>query len=549
LTPTLAEPRPAPPPPRPLHPAPCTLHPRLETLLVALLILAYLAIQLPTLTRFPPVNNDEGREANLYWVAAGIDPAAQRMNAYRSSGTWGTGGLQGATTALLFRMGHHGLLPGSLVFQARLTSLLWGAILLAAVYWLGRWYWGRAVGLAATVLFAVSEPFLLATHTLRPDLQAIALVLWAVAAVEYHLVSGRRWPAVAAGVLLILAFDNHMFTLGLSSMVLAVPIVRHGRQILRRPAVWLIAAGVGLGLLYYTAVRILPDPAGWFTAARYWMGIDKGPPALSQDSGGLLGLLKAELLRYADHFGASPAGVEEWPELLLLLFGLLFGGWRAIRGSRAERTLLLGLALTAVFFVLVVKTKSRYYMIDTYPVHILLTAAALHEAAMLAARRLPRPAPRSGSLPRPATAHALLAALVLLALAWPLKFEERAWDKYVRASKYRAGQEYYELTRELDQLAGPNARIMAPPLYWFGLGHHQFVDIFVFERVKKQFGESPADFLAATQPDFVIADAKIATDRTIERELYRALDDRARYELIRRHKSYGDVAIYRLTWP
>jgi hypothetical protein len=90
---------------------------------------------------------------------------------------------------------------------------------------------------------------------------------------------------------------------------------------------------------------------------------------------------------------------------------------------------------------------------------------------------------------------------------------------------------------------------MAPPLYWFGLRHHEFTDIFVYERVRKQFGESPAEFLVATRPDFVITDAKIATERTIERELYRALDERARYELIVRHKNYGDVAVYRLTWP
>ena len=533
LTTTIAD-RPAAARPRPLLPPRFTLHPWLETALVAGLILLYLAIQLPTLTRFPPLNNDEGREANLYWVASGIEPGAQRMNAYRNSNAWGTGGLQGATTALIFRVFALVPLDTTLVFQARLTSLLWGALLLGAVYWLGRWYWGRAVGLAAVVLLAVSDPFLLATHTLRPDLQAITLVLLAIAAVEYHLASGRRWPAVTAGVLLILAFDNHMFTLGMASMVAAVPLVAYGRHVLHRPAVWLIAAGVGLGLVYYLAVRILPDPAGWFTAARYWMGVDKQPPVADSASGGILGLLRAELLRYADYFGVSPAGIEEWPELLLLLFGLALAAWRALRGSRADRTILLGLALTAVFFVFVVKTKSRYYMLDTYPLHILLVARGLEQA--------------TERLRRPPLARAALTGLVLLAVIWPLKFEDRAWDKYVRATRYRAGQEYYELTRRLDQLAGPNARILAPPLYWFGLRQHQFTDIFVYERVRKQFGESPAEFLAAVRPDIVITDAKIATDRAIERELYRALDERAPYDLIVRHKNYGDVAIYRLNW-
>ena len=37
--------------------------------------------------------------------------------------------------------------------------------------------------------------------------------------------------------------------------------------------------------------------------------------------------------------------------------------------------------------------------------------------------------------------------------------------------------------------------------------------------------------------------------RRVERLLYNELDARATYELIVRHKNYGDVAVYRLTWP
>jgi hypothetical protein len=316
--------------------------------------------------------------------------------------------------------------------------------------------------------------------------------------------------------------------------------------VLWRPAVWLILAGVGLGLVYYAAVRILPDAQGWWTAASYWMLRDKRPPVMGGEGSGaaggllgtLLGLVSAEVGRYADYFGASRAGVEEWPELLLLLSGLALGAWRALRGSRPDRTLLLGLLATGLFFVLAMKTKSRYYTIDTYPLHILLVAASLQEVAGGLARFVSAP------LAPPLA----LAGLVGLTLVGPLKLDDRAWDKYARATRYRSGQEYYELTARLNQLAGPNAKIMAPPLYWFGLKDHEFTDIFVYERVRKQRGETADQFLETVRPDFVITDAKIATDRTTERELFRALDARAPYELIVRHKNFGDVAIYRLTW-
>jgi 4-amino-4-deoxy-L-arabinose transferase-like glycosyltransferase len=496
------------------------------------LILLYLGLMLSSLDNWPPLNNDEGREANLSWVASGLEPGAERMNAYRGYPTWGTGGLQGATTVGLFH------LFGLGVFQARLTSLLWAGLLLGVVYWLGRHWWGRPVGLAALALLAVSDPLLLSSHILRPDIQVITLVMLALALVEYSLDRGRGWPPVLAGVLLGLSFDTHMNTAGLLPVVAAAPLTRYGWRVWRQPAVWQLAGGIGLAAIYYAAVRIVPDPSGYFTAFRYWVGVDKAPPLTRGESGGLLGQLQAEALRYADYFGLSPGGLEEPGELLLIAFGLGFGLWRALRGARPERVLLLGLLGVQLFFILLVSTKSRYYMLLTYPQLLLLVAAGLWWIAS----RLPIRAADNR------LAYAALAGLVLFCASFPLKTEERAWDKFVRASRYRAGQDYYALTARLEELAGPEARILAPPLYWFGLQGHEFVDIFVYERVKRQHGQTAEEFLAAIRPDFVIADGNIATSKQLERELYRALDQRARYELIVRHKNYGDVAIYRLNW-
>ena len=48
------------------------------------------------------------------------------------------------------------------------------------------------------------------------------------------------------------------------------------------------------------------------------------------------------------------------------------------------------------------------------------------------------------------------------------KAEDRAWENYIRARRYRAGQEYTQLTARLHELAGPGASILAPPVYWIG---------------------------------------------------------------------------------
>jgi hypothetical protein len=384
-------------------------------------------------------------------------------------------------------------------------------------------------------MLAVSDPFLLSTHVLRPDIQIVTLALLALALVEFGLASGRAWPPLLAGVLLGLSFDTHMNTVGLMPIVGLAPLLRHGRGAFRRRDLWLIGAGLGLAAAYYLLVRVIPDPGGYVAAASYWIGVDKTPPVADEGgSGGVLGLLHLEFLRFADYFGLSPEGLEEPAELGLLLVALVAGSVRALRGSLPDRTLLLGLLLTALFFVFAVKTKSRYYMVLTYPLYALLVARLLLDSVRW--------------VRRPRMAQAVLVGLTVLMLAWPLKFYDRTWDKYIRGHRYREGQDYYLLTSRLESLAGADSKVLAPPVYWFGLMEHPFTDIFVFERVRKQYGESAAEFLEKVRPDFIVTDAKIATDRAIERELYRAIEERAGRELVVRHKNFGDVAVYRLRW-
>lgn len=518
----------------------------LDALIVAL-IAAYIVALMPGLTRWPALINDEGREANLFWVLSGVDPAAARMNAHRGFPTWGNGGIQAWTAAAIFRVAGMG------VFQARLTSLLWAGALLIVTYALGRFYWRRAAGLVAVVMLAVSDPFLVSSHTLRPDIQVATLVLLAVLLTELAVLRSQpRW-ALLAGLALGLAVDAHPNALAFMPLVGLVLVMRQGWRFWREPHVRLLAAGLALAALQYFLIRVVPDPAGYLAGFRYWVGVDKLPPSARGDSGGVLTALANELARYWDYFGEEPL------ELALVLVGLAAGLWWAIRGERTARILVLGLIAVFAFFVVAVSTKSKYYMLLTYPLYMLLVARVLERLAAAASRWTEDRGPGTGygrprfglpsSVLGPRSVHAAtLIALLALAAYFPLKVEDRAWENYIRARRYRAGQEYTQLTDRLQALAGPEARILAPPVYWVGLRDHPYVDIYVFERLNKQLGMTPAQFLEETRPDFVITDAKIATDRRIERLLYNELDARAQRQLIVRHKNYGDVAVYQLRW-
>jgi 4-amino-4-deoxy-L-arabinose transferase-like glycosyltransferase len=500
--------------------------------IVVVLILAYVVALIPGLTRWPPLINDEGREANIFWSATGIDPSAERMNAHRGFPTWGNGGIQGFTAGLIFRA------LGVSVFSARFTSLVWAAGLLLATYALGRYYWGRAAGLAAIALLAVSDAFLVSSHTLRPDVEVITLVLAAVLLAEIGVKRDQpRW-LLPAGYLLGLGFDVHPNTLGLMPMMGAVLLVRQGWGFWRRPHLRFLIGGLILAALQYLLFRFVPDPGGFMAGLRYWVGVDKAPPAGRAGGGGLGTLISNELARYWDYFGEEPL------ELALVLAGLLAGLWWAIRGDRGSRVILLGLLAAFVFFTVAVSTKSKYYMLLTYPFYMLFVGRLIKECSFgLIGAFVQSAAGRSFI-----AASAIFVALISLAAYYPLKVEDRAWENYIRARRYRAGQEYTQLTARLDELAGPGARIVAPPVYWIGLKEHPYTDIYVFERLSRQMNMTPAQFLEETRPDIVITDAKIATDRRVERLLYNELDSRSKFELVVRHKNYGDVAIYRLKW-
>jgi hypothetical protein len=398
---------------------------------------------------------------------------------------------------------------------------------------------------------AVSSPFLVATHTLRPDVQVVTMVLGALLLAERSADPERGRPivwAALAGLLLGLVVDTHPNGAAFFPLVgLVFPLRLGWRVFLRRRVSWAFIVGMLAAAAYYLAVRFVPDPAGFTDALGYWVGVDKALPAARSGGGGLPARLGAMLLneglRYWDYFGEEPL------ELAVVLLGLVGGLWMAIRGSYPARLFWLGLLFACAFFVVAVSTKSKYYMLLTYPLYMLLLAGVLAQIGVwIAARAVPSPGERP-RMQRRAIAGGVLAACVAVVMLWPMKLDERAWDNYIRARRYREGQEYLQLTSRLSELAGPGARILAPPVYWIGLQDHPYADIYVFERVERQYAMSPAQFLDEIRPDLVITDAKIATDRRVERLLYDELDARARYELVVRHKNYGDVAVYRLTWP
>ena len=443
-------------------------------LVAFLAIIAFLAANVPYLEAWPTAHNDEGRELNAFWVAAGVDPQARGLDPEFGRDPLYKGGLQGLSVGLMLRVAGLGLLQG------RLVSLAWGGLLLALAFLVGRRLYGPTGGAVAAICLAVSRPFLVAAHMVRPDI-VLAAMLAAACYLALRGVQERAgWANLGAGLVLGLALDVHLNALAFMPLVgLIYPA--HLRGFWRERATRLFVVGGVLGALYYALVRVAPDASGFARSGSFWIGVDKRPPILS---GNLPWMLTSELGRFQGYFSE-----ERLPELVLLAAVVLLAAGRAIH-RRYLDPLLLGLITAFVLFVTIVSSKSEFYIVLFYPWLALLLAGSV---VWLAGR-----ARRAGPL------------VVLLALAAipPLFGLSDSWDHLVRGPDRFAERGYSALIDEIRPVVPAGASILGPPLYWIGLSDHPYTDYYVWERLRAERREHFDSYAARLKPNILVLDAK-----------------------------------------
>ena len=477
-------------------------------------IVAYLLANVPFLVAWPAVNGDEGREMNAFWVASGIDPSARTLDPLFHRDPLYKGGLQGLSTALSFRLFGFGL------FQGRVVSLLWGGLLLWFTFLAGRRLYGPGAAAIAVLFLAVSQPFLTASHIVRPDIVVAALVMAAVYCALRGLQEGGAVWHVISGLLLGLSLDVHPNTLAFVPTVGLCYLARSGRRVLQAREAWLFVGGLVVGVVYYVTVRVLPDPRLYAEAFSYWVGVDKRPPAVSS---GAFQALQAELWRWNQYF------TNRLAELFLLSVGVVAAVWRLARVRRLD-PLLGGLLAAFVIFVLLVSSKTEFYLILFFPLLVLLLAAAVGEVGSnLVGARLP--------------AVALLVVLAVSAMG----FEDNFRDVIEAASNFRE-RDYGVLSAQLQGEIPAGSRVVAPPTYWIGLArppyYLEYVDFYVWERVRRERNVTWPQFLRDVEPEYVILDVKAKYDVT--RSTPRFMEDNAELVAQIRHVNYGRVEVWKM---
>ncbi|MCC7372239.1 MAG: glycosyltransferase family 39 protein [Chloroflexi bacterium] len=486
---------------------------RSDWLLVGAIVI-YLCANLPYLVSWPAVNGDEGREANAFWVASGVDPSAQTLDPVFKHDPLYKGGLQQFTVGLSFRVFGLGL------WQGRLVHLIWGGLLLIAVFLAGRRLYGPTAGAVAVLFLALSQPWLVSAHIIRPDIVVATLTMAAVYCALRNVQDGGRGWSLLAGLLMGLSFDVHPNSLAFMPMVGFVYLAKYGwRGVLKRDA-WLYVAGIGLGAVYYIVIRIAPDPVHFLDAFQYWIGVDKRPPALATRGGSPL---DAELGRWTQYLG------HRWMEGALLGLGVLTAAIRMIRQKRLD-PLLVGWLVSLVVFTILVSSKTEFYMILFFPMLILMVAAAIGDVfEHLGGSRV------------------VASALVVLLAVGVMGFEDNFRDITQAASNFEE-RNYYSLTGEIQAVIPPGSRVIAPPLFWIGLSrppyYLDFVDFYVWERSRREQQVNWAQFVSQINPEYVILDSKAKSDVTNNNA--RFMEANADLVASFRHVNYTRVEVWKM---
>jgi 4-amino-4-deoxy-L-arabinose transferase-like glycosyltransferase len=282
--------------------------------------------------------------------------------------------------------------PTEVFVVARVTAAAVGTLAVWLVYLAGARMFGRATGLLAAALLAVSFLAVFYSHLALndvPTLAPIALSLWGTAGI---LREGRVRDYLLAGVGLGLACATK-YTGG----IVLLPLLTAAAIQLAAPAgPGRALRGIVLAGIVAVAAFLIANPYALLDFAAFHDGLQHQADA-AEDVAGKLGLTQTSGHLY--YLWTFTWGLG-WVPLVAAVAGAVVLGFE-------DRRALLVLGPAPVVYVAFMGTQERFFgrwLLPIFPIACLLAAFAIVRVAQLAARRAPALAP----------ALAVLGAVVLL---------------------------------------------------------------------------------------------------------------------------------------
>ncbi len=426
---------------------------------------------------------------------------------------------------------------GPELLSLRLVSLLFGLVLLGTVYHLGNRLYGQRVGLVAAGLLAVSPAFLSASHMARHDVIVAAFGFGAIALQLSDSSSSLPGKSLLSGLIAALTLDIHPIGIVYLAAIGGLYLLDHGRSVLRARRFSAYCLGAAVGLVWFTAIHLLPYPQTYLALGNIGFGGDRAPPFATPDP--------AVWLQSATDMGRL-LGLSS--DLLALLIPVALVVMLA-KGTKSDRWLLALFALLLLAFVAVVRYKGILYGVMVAPISCLLIAVSIDRLVewWTGAHRIK-------SLKAKITSDLALVLMVSIALTSLVRSLESIRDDPM--------PDYLSTTALMERLIPADDSVMGPQSYWFGLTDRQYLSweqLLYYQRYAP--GSRLEDAFRALHPQFLIIDKQMANFITGDRqrlaepfrylhlsseELEAFLNRRGHLLASVETKSLGRVRIYRI---
>lgn len=415
------------------------------------------------------------------------------------------------------------------LFPVRMVSLFFGLVLLGAVYAIAHRLGGWRLGFLGVLLVSTSWAFSYSAHLARPDIIAAALGFIALA-LYVNNCSLRRWMCSLSGLCVGLAFEVHPHSAIYGLALAALFFVRWRRSLFRQHAFWYFLGGVGVGLVFYAALHILPYPQTYFALTRLAFGPTHTPPLLTLDLGTII------------------KSGEDMGRLLIptyhVLAPLFVGAIIVLCKQRSQdaRILVVLNGFLIAGGVLLIRNKAPYYAILFTPAIDLLIASLVLKVSRQPWRGSP-------------------ANYISRVLVWGGCLAGIALNLSLLRYDYRGV--YQAVQKRIDEAVQPGESIMGPQTYWFGLYEHSYYSwegLVYYRRYAP--GSTVDDALREFHPDILIMDTDWGSnvldqpgDSPYSRHLWLPrqemeafLDRWADLVVEFDGAAYGQVRVYRIAW-
>lgn len=359
------------------------------------------------------------------------------------------------------------------LFAMRFVSIVFGLLLLAAIYVISTQLAGHRAGIICVLITSISSSFVYSSHLARHDIVVAAFGFGAIALFVTDRRPGFPFRSVLSGLLIALATEVHPNALLYGSTILTLHLVEYGRSALRLARFWAFASTAALGLVSYFTIHVLPDPRRFETFTAVAFGTTKTPPALALDPGVWVQSLgeTAALV-----FALDPFRV---PILVLAIVVL------ARRKTRANAISLALLASLVVGMAALFPYKPTYYRILVSPAADLVLAGFLAESSRVTEWH------RSGY-------RVIGTVVVVLFLQLSTLFSLNA----VRSDSYA---DFALTIAGIREATKPGSSLIGDQTFWIGLPDHPFLSFFEFGYYRRLNTDgSVADVFDTYHPDYLI---------------------------------------------